>query len=113
MSFRLELKNIGYGKLYNERPVFIVLENKSTLSRYEIPLESIDPRWWLPGETIYIEQNIPLPLTLSDGSYNLYLWLPDAAENLRQRSEYAIRMANRNIWQPKTGFNLLYDNLIV
>ncbi|MCM8779249.1 MAG: DUF4832 domain-containing protein, partial [Candidatus Omnitrophica bacterium] len=113
MKFHLELKNDGYGKLYNERPVFIVLENKSTGSKHEIPLDTVDPRWWLPGETVRIEQNISLPSILSNGIYNLYLWLPDATENLRPRPEYAIRMANRDVWQAETGFNLLYDNLIV
>jgi hypothetical protein len=41
------------------------------------------------------------------GNYDLFLFLPDAAESLSQKSEYAIRFANENVWEEATGYNNL------
>ena len=41
------------------------------------------------------------------GAYDLFLSLPDAASTLAGRPEYAIRLANTNIWEPATGYNNL------
>ena len=41
------------------------------------------------------------------GSYDIYLWLPDADVRLRNRVQYAVRLANSDVWQADTGMNLL------
>ena len=112
LKFQLDLENEGFTAPFNERPVFLVLENKNTTSyRHIVFLGSVDPRRWFPDEIQTLDKDIPLPANLPQGSYKVFLWLPDAAENLRNIPEYAIRMANQNVWQPGSGFNLLFENL--
>jgi hypothetical protein len=48
-----------------------------------------------------------LPKALTPGEYDLYLALPDAAEPLRSRPEYAIRFANQGVWDAAAGMNRL------
>lgn len=113
MPFHLELKNEGFASPYNQRSVFLVLKKNSGGNQKVIPLESADPRWWMPGQTTNVDAQVPIPGDLPEGTYSLYLWLPDASPSLRNRPEYAIRLANQNVWQSTTGYNLLYNNLQV
>ena len=119
MDFQLKLHNEGFASMYNERPVFIVLENKNTGKKDVVSLSSnsnphsTDPLWWQPGQSITINEKVYLPSNLAQGSYNVYLWLPDAYESIRNRPEYAIHFANQNVWQSNTGYNLLFNNLQV
>jgi len=113
MTFRLELKNEGFASPYNPRPAILVLKEKKTGNQREIPLTSVDARRWLSGQTVSLDLQVPIPANLPQGSYNVYLWLPDASQSLRTRPDYAIRLANKGVWQSSTGFNLLFDNLIV
>jgi len=113
MTFRLELRNEGFASPYNPRPAILVLKEKKTGNQREIPLTSVDPRRWLPGKVINVDVQVPIPGNLPQGTYNLYLWFPDASQSIRTRPDYAIRLANQNVWQSASGFNLLFDNLIV
>ena len=60
---------------------------------------SLAPKWRKSS------QSIPLPTTLPTGSYALLLNLPDPAASLNTRPEYAIQLANTNVWEATTGFN--------
>lgn len=113
LEFHLELENKGFASPFNPRPAILVLKNTGSAVQKEIPLTSVDIRKWLPGQTVKVDLNIPLPQDLPIGTYIVYLWLPDAGAGLKTRPEYAIRMANLNMWQPVSGHNLLYGNLQV
>jgi hypothetical protein len=45
------------------------------------------------------------------GLYSLGLRLPDIEPSLHDDVRYAIRFANKNIWVPETGVNLLVKDL--
>jgi hypothetical protein len=117
MNFQLQLRNEGYASAYNPRPIYLVLDEKSGSRKEIIQLTSqnnpktTDPRWWQSGQTTTINEQVRLPSNLPSGTYNLYFWLPDPYQSLRDRPEYAIRFANNNVWQPTTGYNLLFSNL--
>src|SRR3989344_8075394 len=113
LEFHLELENKGFASPYNPRPVVLVLKNTGSSFQKEIPLTSVDVRRWLPGQIVKVDLNIPIPQDVTTGTYNVYLWLPDAGASLKTRPEYAIRMANLNIWQSTSGYNLLFNNLTV
>lgn len=119
LDLQLNLHNEGYATAYNERPLFLVVEEKTTGYIEVMPLTSqddprtTDPRLWHSGQTITIDEQVMLPADLPEGVYNLYLWLPDASQSLRDRPEFAIRLANQDVWQASSGYNLLFDNLIV
>ena len=103
----LKLHNEGFAPAQNPRDAELVLSDKSGKILNAWPLTS-DPRYWMPGETIDIDQTITLPEGIS-GDMTLSLNLPDPCTNLRNNPYYSIRMANENMWDEKTGFNTLYS----
>jgi len=102
----VSLKNVGFGALYNPRPVFLVLEGGGT--RHEVQLNGVDPRSWAPGETSTVSVHLELPAD-STGTKSLALWLPDATSSIASRPEYAVRFANANVWNDTEGHNVLGD----
>lgn len=57
--------------------------------------------------------DVALPANLPAGEYDLLLHLPDATSGLQGRPEYAIRLANQNIWEASTSYNNLQTILKV
>lgn len=106
LPISITFRNHGWASNYNERPVFLVLKNSTDGTFHPIRLAA-DPRFWLPGETLWMRESITVPSGLQTGSYSLHLWLPDAAERLRARSEYSIRLANEGVWDSESGMNTL------
>ena len=105
MNVQLNIKNVGYAPLYNERYAYIVLKNST--NTYSIPLSS-DPRTWAPNNaTTAINEYITLPATMAAGTYDLYLYLPDASASIANNPKYAVRFANTGIWESATGYNIL------
>ena len=111
MNVQLNIKNVGYAPLYNERYAYIVLKNNT--NTYSIPLSS-DPRTWAPNNaTTAINEYITLPATMVPGTYDLYLYLPDASSSIADNPKYAVRFANKDIWQASTGYNILNKQVVV
>jgi hypothetical protein len=102
-TLALQLKNEGFAAPFNARPVFVVLHGKGLSAK--VQLETADPRRWL--ESAHLQVRLRLPSTLPAGSYTLSLWLPDAAASLEARPEYALRLANEQVWDEATGENAL------
>ena len=108
-SITLNIKNVGYAPLYNERHAYIVLKNGST--KYQIQLQS-DPRTWLPNNVVTtISEQITIPSNVPNGTYQLYLYLPDASSSLAADPRFAVRFANKlsgnDIWDSTLGMNNL------
>ena len=116
-DFSLNLKNVGFAAPYNPRLVELVLRNTASGSTYKIPLtgEGGDVRFWLPEEEITLNRSLTLPAGVPAGSYELLLNLPDTSNNniIANRPEYAIRLANENVWEAATGYNKLNHTLTV
>ena len=111
MSVYMQIKNVGFAPLYNERPVFIVLKNSS--HTYQIQME-VDPRTWKPnGVVSTVSEVLTLPSNIATGTYQLYLYLPDAYENLRSDSRYSVRFANSNMWDSTNGWNSLNASIVI
>ena len=92
---QLSLANTGYAAMFNSRPVFVVFQSGNYV--YTVPV-STDPRRWAAGADAAIMQDISLPANMPIGTYNLYLWMPDASSRLRSNPLYAVRLANENSW---------------
>jgi hypothetical protein len=103
-QFEVSLKNVGFGALYNPRSVYLVLEGGGT--RHEVELKGVDPRSWAPGETSSVSVHLELPADVS-GTKSLTLWMPDAAQAIATRPEYAVRFANSGVWRDVEGDNVL------
>ncbi|CAM3599684.1 hypothetical protein FSS13T_17440 [Flavobacterium saliperosum S13] len=106
MAVNLKIRNTGYATPYNQRTAYIVFKNTVTNDVYTKALAS-DPRLWTSQAETTIAENITLPSNITQGSYRLYLVIPDAASGLSARPEYSIRMANANTWDATTGYNNL------
>ena len=103
MSITINLENVGYTAPFNPRGIELVLRETITGETYFAPLD-IDPRLWSTGthtitETVCLAPNVPA------GSYELLLNLPDPEPTLFDDPDYAIQLANDNIWEAATGFN--------
>lgn len=111
LVLELRLENVGWAALYNERPVFVVLDDG--VAPVALPLAAADPRRWEPGVEVTIAAQVAVPADLAPGSYRLALWLPDAAPGLRERPEYSVQLANDGVWDPVAGWNVLVESLSV
>ena len=109
--FQLQLRNVGYAPLYNERHAYIVLRDEQ--STYRLLLQS-DPRTWLPnGAVTTIDDTLMVPMNVPAGTYQLYLHMPDASPSLEADPRYAVRFANTDVWDPSSGMNSLQSTLTV
>jgi Domain of unknown function (DUF4832)/Domain of unknown function (DUF4874) len=116
LPFQLSVKNEGFAALYNPRGLSVMLRNQSDNSTTRINItdgssipqnKALDPRFWAPGQTTALETSLAIPGDLKPGKYDVLLHLYDPTTNLKTRAEYAIRLANTNIWEASTGLNKL------
>ncbi|HEY3371589.1 MAG TPA: DUF4832 domain-containing protein [Prolixibacteraceae bacterium] len=103
---RIILKNIGYAPLFNPRVVELVLKNTQTSEVYKVKLAN-EARLWKPLVESVIDAEIGLPQEMPSGAYELYLNLPDPEASLYANPAYSIRLANKDVWEPATGYNKL------
>jgi hypothetical protein len=113
VSIQLDLINVGFAAPFNPRPVELLLRATNNGERYRVRL-SDDPRFWLPGGATHtISATVGLLPTMPNGEYELLLSLPAPETSLADRTEYAIRLANENVWESTTGYNRLLHTLQV
>ena len=111
LSVNMQIRNVGFAPLYNARTAYIVLKNGS--KTYSLALQS-DPRRWLPnGVVTTVNEQLNLPGSIPAGTYQLYLYMPDAYESIADNPAYAVRFANSNIWESSTGMNKLNASVTV
>ncbi len=86
------IKNVGCARPINPRKVYLVLYNKKG-TVYEFPTE-MDARSFMPWQEVKVALSGKLPADAPKGKYNAALWLPDEAESIHYRPEYAITFAD-------------------
>jgi hypothetical protein len=74
--------------------------------RFVVTLSEVEVRRWEPGRAAFAV-SLRVPASAPAGEYRLALWLPDAAETLRDDPRYAVRFANEDVWDEASGFNVL------
>lgn len=105
LSVNIQIRNVGFAPLYNLRYAYIVLT--SDADTITLPLFS-DPRSWLPnGAVTTIDEQLIIPETTAEGTYDMHLFLPDVYATLASDPRYAIRFANSDVWDDETGLNSL------
>ena len=95
LAFSLTVENKGYASPYN----------RSSNEEFVFTINT-DIRRWYSGSHL-IAAKITTDAGMPSGEYDLLLSLPDASESLAKRPEYAIRLANDNMWEAQTGYNYL------
>jgi len=97
----LKITNKGYAPLYNHKITTLVLKNKTSGEIHEIELP-VDLRECKPLAEFKIDK-IVTPTGILQGVYDLYLKIADNSTNLKNRSEYSVRLANSNVWVEEHG----------
>ncbi|ESQ93269.1 hypothetical protein ABAC460_00790 [Asticcacaulis sp. AC460] len=92
LTVDIAVRDAGWARLYNPRPIEILLRNGATVRRIETT--GGDPRRWLPGAETSQTLNFTIPSDLPVGTYDVLLALPDADSRIRTDTRYAIRLAN-------------------
>lgn len=113
-TVKIELQNDGYATPYNPRGVALVLRRNADGNQTRVilhdgnvsPARTFDPRFWHSGKHL-LETTLNLPSGMESGAYTLFLHLFDLEIGLQNRSEYAIRLANQDIWDNNLGMNRL------
>lgn len=110
----INLKNVGWAPMYNERPVFLRMFSGTTIIA-EFPLtDNADPRRWLPESgTITLSGTARTPADIDNETVSLALWMPDKDLRDRNTPDFSIRTANQNTWDPAKGHNILIDAIEV
>lgn len=107
----LQLVNNGYAAPFNARPLRLILRNRADGSAISVPVQQ-DVRTWHTGAVQFTAQ-VLIPDDIPAGTYELLLHLPDAYESLADKPEYAIRLANEEVWEEDTGYNRLHHDVVV
>ena len=81
--------------------------------KYRLRLDETEPRFWQPLAINEIMAEGGVPAEIPEGSYSVYLNLPDAAPTIYGNPHYSIRLANEDVWEASTGYNRVYENLTV
>lgn len=107
-SLNLKLHNDGFGKLYNPRPIHVVLRPREGGASVNLHAHS-DARLVLPlaSESTTVAISVPIPIDIVTGEYDVHIALPDAANVLAGDPRYSIRFANEGVWDSVTGTNSL------
>ena len=111
MDVTIRLRNAGYAPIYNERTVYLVLQGND--QTWSLPLKT-DPRRWLPnGEVSTISEQVTIPADVRRGTYHLYLYMPDKYSSIAADPRYAVRFANKDVWDAATGMNDLRATIFI
>jgi Domain of unknown function (DUF4832)/Domain of unknown function (DUF4874) len=110
-AFTLNLENAGYASPYNERQVKLILRSQDGAKMYTYDIAT-DIRKWYSG-AVKLEVKIITEAAMAKGKYDLLLYMPDKYSSIAARSEYAIRLANDNVWEEATGYNKLNATVTV
>ncbi len=115
LTLNLKWKNAGFANLYNPQHIEVVLKSTTgtfTRIRYQ---PATDERLWFPpsGKEKETSIAVTLPAKLAAGEYQVFLNFPDPEPSLNPRPEYSIRLANKNLWDPTTGNNLLNRKIVI
>ncbi len=110
LSLELSIDNVGFGELFNPRPVEVILKNNRTGDVVVLPVEE-DPRFWTAGNETTVKATLPVPGELQEGVYTVGIRLPDPAPTLYDDARYAVRFANEDVWDADAGMNVLSRDL--
>jgi hypothetical protein len=110
LSVALDLINDGYGRVYNPRPVYLVLTGPQ--QQRQVLRTDFDPRRLGPGQTASLCLSALVPAGTPPGVYQLGLWMPDDAATLKANPQYAVRVSNLD-WDAVTGTNLFGASVTV
>lgn len=106
LDMTITMSNTGFGKLYNPRPIQVLLV--PTGGGAPVVIDAVlDARTTMPlaGETTTFTLETEVSSSVPTGSYFVQLRLPDAEPGLQNNPNYSIRLANQGVWNAQLGAN--------
>lgn len=101
VKININITNRGYAPLYNKKTTYLILKDKTSGQYYEKAL-AVDLRTCKPAATLSIAETVDV-IGIPKGEYDLYLRIADDAPNLKSRIEYAVQLANTDVWVEEAG----------
>lgn len=98
----INLKNVGFANIYNQRDVYLVFKNTLDNTSFFFKLNT-DIRKWDAGTTISLVNDLNT-FALLNGNYEVYINSPDKTLT---SVAYSIRFANTGVYDVTTGYNKL------
>lgn len=111
MVTEIKITNKGYAPLYNYKTTSLVLKNISNGELHQFILP-VDMRTCKPNSELTINNQVKVT-GVPPGDYRVYLKLADKSETLKNRKEFSVRLANKNVWEEVTGMNDLLHHIKV
>jgi hypothetical protein len=109
-DFNFQIANRGFASPFNPRNLEIILRNIVSNQKYRLVTE-VDPRFWMAGDSLFVSIIGGIPENMIEGDYTAFLFLADPEYRLHDNPDYAIRLANNNLWEDSTGYNSLNHQL--
>jgi hypothetical protein len=109
----INLTNVGWGKIYNQRDCELVFRNTETKKEFIVKLTNDPRRWCMTDSAVAVNVSALIPAATPAGQYAVFLNLPDPAGSIHGRPEYAIRLANKEVWEDATGYNSLLHKVTI
>ncbi len=94
LTISIVVRNSGWARLYNARPVEILLRDPVSGNVQRLKAQDADPRRWLPRTDTTETLKISLPADFPTGAREVWLALPDADSQLMADPRFAVRLAN-------------------
>lgn len=115
VQFALTLKNVGFSAPVHQRDFELVFQNTVSDELFMLKLtgKPFDCRHWFSGQEVNMDTTFIIPATMGEGEYDIYMVLSDPSnnENIADRMEYKIRLANEDIWDEVSGLNDLKQTI--
>lgn len=111
-NLNFQITNKGFASPFNPRNLEIILRDNSNNHKYRL-VTDVDPRFWMAGDTMFVNVTGGIPANMSEGNFSAYLFLADPENRLHDNPDYAIRLANSNVWEDSTGYNSLNHSIII
>ncbi len=108
INIQFLVRNDGFAVPYNPRKAEFILKNTATSTPYYAKINA-NPNQWQVSTTTTVNESFCLN-TVPNGTYDLYLNLPDLSPLLNTNPNYSIQLANTNVWESTTGYNKLSLN---
>lgn len=101
LNVKITIVNRGFAPLYNRKVSYLVLKNTVSGQFHEVAL-GVDIRKCKPDSKLEIDEILNLT-NIPEGDYQLYLKIADSDTDLKSRSEYSIRLGNKDVWSVDYG----------
>ncbi len=131
LEFEGKIQNVGWGDIFNEKAVKVILKSPVTGAVSEAVLTDIDPRDWQPADPgpngempdsratnteAWRSFSFSIPMEefgdVPTGQYNIYLKITDPKETTANKR--SIRFANKgDNWDEELGANLVGSTLVI